>query len=66
MSIDYNSFVGSDTLSIIMFTVIAVKVKILTYTPTLPISLAIVSNFNYKGVASSSMLSFSSACPDLV
>lgn len=46
-------------------TVITIKVRILTITPNLPISLAIVSNLHCNGVPSSSMLSFSSAIPDL-
>jgi hypothetical protein len=48
-----------------MLIVIAINVSIATYTPNLPISLAIVSNLFYNGVASSSIFSFSSAIPDL-
>jgi hypothetical protein len=42
------------------------NVRTATYTPILPISLAMVSSLIYRGVSSSSMFSFSSAMPDLV
>ena len=45
--------------------VIAMKVRTLTYKPTLPISFAIVSNLHYNGVSSSSIFNFSSAIPAL-
>lgn len=51
---------------IINLIVITTKVRTATYTPSLPISLAIVSSLVYSGVSSSSMLNFSSAIPDLV
>ena len=44
--------------------VMAMKVRMATYTPIIPIWLAMVSNLDWRGVSSSSMFNFSSADPD--
>mmetsp|Transcript_6400 Transcript_6400/g.5708 ORF Transcript_6400/g.5708 Transcript_6400/m.5708 type:complete len:236 (-) Transcript_6400:507-1214(-) len=61
-----SSAVSSRAVEMMRFTVMAMKVRMATYTPIFPISLAMVSNLAWRGVSSSSMFNFSSAMPDLV